>query len=223
MERADVSGSEDIPPPREDEIARIADEYFLARKNGVSISIESFLRRYPHLGDELRESLEAIDLLSTPAATVPRTLVSLIFMRKSAAAGWVRSSALLSDLTASSRRQGRADFVRQTVGRRTVPTRSAVVAVLRHDHIVPIHTVGQVEDWHYYAMDLIDGQSRLLNGLPITKQVRKSLQARRAGATSVSDVLRLPAGERKLRRHSTMRTSMESCMAISNRPTADRS
>jgi len=60
-----MARSEETPEKRGEEIAQVAETYLQAQKDGTAETIDSYLERVPHLGDELREALEAINLLST--------------------------------------------------------------------------------------------------------------------------------------------------------------
>jgi len=56
---------EETPEKRDEEIAQVAETYLQARKDGTAGTIDSYMKKYPHLGDELCKALEAINLLST--------------------------------------------------------------------------------------------------------------------------------------------------------------
>ncbi|MCC6508841.1 MAG: protein kinase, partial [Pirellulaceae bacterium] len=153
---------EENPENSDDEIAQVADAYFRDRKCGTATSIAEYLERYPHLGPELTEALEAIDLLlATPNDRVPESFGDFHIDRELARGGMgtvylatqvsLRRKVALKVLKTFLRDQAAVSelFQRET----------QTIAALQHENIVPIFSAGEVNGLPYFTMPWIDGQS----------------------------------------------------------------
>jgi serine/threonine protein kinase/outer membrane protein assembly factor BamB len=145
----------------DDEIARIADEYFHAHKSGSSDSVSVWMAKHPHLGDELRQSLEAIDLLrGNQTAGFPDRFDDFEILHELGRGGMgvvyaATQISLNRRVALKVVRWSQADPLSIDRFRREAQT----VAAMRHEHIVPIYAIGQFESLQYFAMQLIDGES----------------------------------------------------------------
>lgn len=156
-----MASSEETPLDNDDAIACVAETYLQDRKNGTAGTIESYLVRYPHLGNELRDSLEAIDLLlPTSSYHIPQVLGDFRIEKEIGRGGiGIVYSAIQSSLQRKvalkvlNSRHGETAFVEQF--RREAQT----VACLHHECIVPIYAVGEADGHSYFAMQWIDGES----------------------------------------------------------------
>ena len=150
------------PQNSDDEIAQVADAYFRERKQGMAASIAAYLQRYPHLGPELSESLEAIELLLGPRENcLPDNFGDFRIDRELARGGMgtvylatqvsLQRRVALKVLKQFSREQASAAerFEREM----------QTIAALEHASIVPIYSTGEVQGLPYFAMRWIDGQS----------------------------------------------------------------
>jgi serine/threonine protein kinase len=153
-------------------VAKVADEFMARQKRGEQPAIEDYAGRYPHAADVLRKVLAALELLnlSQSVAAEPGTPASEML------------PGLLGDFRIV-REIGRggmgivyeADQV--SLGRRValkvLPFAGALdskqlqrfkneaqaAAHLHHTNIVPVYYVGCDRGVHYYAMQLIEGQT----------------------------------------------------------------
>jgi hypothetical protein len=153
-------------------VAKVADEFMARQKRGERPAIEEYASRYPNAADVLRKVLAALELLnlSQSAAAEPGALPS------EALPGLLGDFRIVREIG----RGGigivyEADQV--SLGRRValkvLPFAGALdskqlqrfkneaqaAAHLHHTNIVPVHYVGCDRGVHYYAMQLIDGQT----------------------------------------------------------------
>lgn len=79
---------------RDSEIAKVADKYFRERKNRTAETIDALFEKHPHLGQDLRESLEAIELfrsfqrLTRRIALLAQSLVTSSFITNLGGVAW---------------------------------------------------------------------------------------------------------------------------------------
>ena len=162
-----MASSEEIPEKHDQELSEIADAYLRARKDGAAASIESLVEKYPHLGEQLRESLEAIDLLSaSPREPMPEQLGDFQIQREIGRGGMgivylatqisLQRKVALKVLQLSNHDSAESErFAKE----------AQIVAALHHERIVPIYAAGELEGTrekpicHYFAMQWIDGES----------------------------------------------------------------
>ncbi len=164
-----MENSDETREKRDEEIAQVADVYFQARKNGTTNSIDAFLEKYPQLGDELRESLEAIDLLLAAPREQKPEIVDDFQIHHELGRGGMGIVYLATQI--SLQRKVALKVLKFSANDSIAAERFAkearTVAELRHDRIVPIYAAGAIDGphWdkqltcHYFAMQWIEGDS----------------------------------------------------------------
>ena len=162
-----MANSEDIPEKHDEELLEIADAYLRARKNGTAASIKSLVGKHPHLGEKLRESLEAIDLLSaSPHEQMPEILGDFQIHREIGRGGMgivylATQNSLQRKVALKVLRFSDND----TIASERFAKEAQTVAALHHERIVPIFAAGVLKgerdkpSCHYFAMQWIDGES----------------------------------------------------------------
>jgi tetratricopeptide (TPR) repeat protein/tRNA A-37 threonylcarbamoyl transferase component Bud32 len=169
-------------------LAQITDEFLERLNAGELPDIEVYAQRYPHLAEVLRQVLPALCVLrqspsaDTPADdTVSGVLGDFRILREVGRGGMgvVYEAEQIS--------------LRRRIALKVLPFAAALdtrqlqrfkneaqaAACLHHSNIVPIYAVGCDHGVHYYAMQLIDGQSLA----EVIEQLRRS----RAEASTVKD------------------------------------
>lgn len=189
-----MANTESTPDQFDDEIAQVADAYFRARQSGETVTIDELVAQYPHLGGEIRQALEAIDLLLAPGSEpLPEILDDFRLERELGRGGMgivylATQSSLDRKVALKVMRMADAD----AIARFRREARAA--AALQHDHIVPIYSVGESPGLQYYAMQYIEGTSvasLIANGhelAPNTRHREKLSRIARWGA-DVADAL----------------------------------
>lgn len=156
-------------------LARILDEYLQGVERGEPLPPEQLLARHPDVADRLRGYLSGLALFHQAAAAQPLPLPSP-FDRG------LEPGSLLGDFRLV-REIGRGgmgvvyEAVQRSLGRRAavkvLPFSASVdekhlarfqheaqaAAQIDHPHIVPVFAIGQEQGIHYFAMQLIGGQS----------------------------------------------------------------
>lgn len=172
------SFTEPAPPPRssEGEITAALEEYFALLEDGREPERAEFLARHPEIADSLAECLDGLEFVNRAAGEfTPGPLLAGPVVESP-------PSQVLGDYRLI-REIGRGgmgvvyEAEQVSLGRRValkvLPSAAALdprhrqrfqvevqaVALLRHDHIVPIFGVGCDQGAHYFAMQLIDGPS----------------------------------------------------------------
>ena len=150
--------------PDEQRLAEVLDRYVSDRRDGKAVSHDELIQRHPSLAMELRECLPSVDFLDSPSSDVNPELVKslaefeIIETIGRGGMGIVyraRQKSLDREVALKVMRVGFADeeamerFSREAM----------LTAALHHTNIVPIHAVGHADGVHFYAMQLIEGQS----------------------------------------------------------------
>ncbi|QDU27094.1 Serine/threonine-protein kinase PrkC [Anatilimnocola aggregata] len=156
-------------------LAKILDEYLSGLERGEPVGPEELLARHPDVADRLRGYLSGLALFHNAVAAQP-SLTSI------AITGGVELGAALGDyrLVREIGRGGMGvvyEAVQISLGRRVavklLPFSATInekqiarfkheaqaAAQIDHPHIVPVFGVGQAHGIHYFAMQLIGGQS----------------------------------------------------------------
>jgi serine/threonine protein kinase len=155
-------------------MGQIIDEFLERQQRGERPEFEEYARRYPQFADVLRQLLPALGLLHESAADDP--------VEASPSAAGIIPEGSLGDyrLVREIGRGGMGvvyEAVQISLGRRValkiLPFAAALnarqllrfkneahaAAQLQHQNIVPVYGVGCERGVHYYAMQLIDGQT----------------------------------------------------------------
>ncbi len=159
---------------RSNEIAQIADEFLQACNGGAAPSVEAYMQLHSHLGNELREALEAIELLTESRANPSPKILGDFTIHHELGRGGMgvvylatqtslqRKVALKVFTLSRNDKEGLVRFEKET----------RTIAALRHEQIVPVYTVGREtvgqevlsktgdQSVHcYFAMPWIEGET----------------------------------------------------------------
>ncbi len=185
-----------------DLIEQLADEFAERQQRGEKPSVGEYIEQYPDLASEIREVL--------PALVMMEQVVPLSEDLKEPTSDGRRSLPLktLGDYRII-REIGRGGMgivyeaeqqaLRRRVALKVLPKQNAsderslqrfdqearAAARMHHTNIVPVFDVGQADDWVYYAMQLIQGQSLDLV-LDDLKRIRSEHQSLNPGTTKNS-------------------------------------
>jgi serine/threonine-protein kinase len=164
---------EQEPPAnaRELELARVVAEFQDLQAGDTPANVEEFWGRYPHLGDELREQLEALVELeqmtlpdtSPPPAPVPEPLPERLSGHK--ILGEIGAGAMGRVLLAHDEGLGRRVAIKTLSPRYRDDAQvrlrfmqeARALAKLSHPNIVRIYNLGQAEEEPHFVMEYIEG------------------------------------------------------------------
>jgi serine/threonine protein kinase/tetratricopeptide (TPR) repeat protein len=165
-----------LPEAVQDRLARILDDYLVAMELGAPISPEELLARHPEDAQLLRGYLSGIELFHA-AAVVPQSPQAI-----SLTSGNLGPEQTIGDFRLV-REIGRGGMgvvyeaeqisLRRRVALKILPFTSGhnekqisrfkneaqAAARIKHPNIVPVFAVGEQNGVHYYAMQLVEGQS----------------------------------------------------------------
>jgi serine/threonine protein kinase/Tfp pilus assembly protein PilF len=173
LELGDVSG-EVLSEAAQDRLARILDEYLVAAERGEPINPDELLRRYPEDAKYLRGYLsglqkfhaEAGGLMSRQASLVGRMQPAQVIgdFRLLREIGRGGMGVVYDAWQISLERRVALKILPFTAGHddkqiRRFRNEALAAAHVEHANIVPVYAVGEDNGVHYYAMQLIEGQS----------------------------------------------------------------
>ena len=146
--------------PNADHLALVLDEYMQAVKAGSVPTHEQLKAAHPELADELESCLAGIDFLHGKEKSVPDELGDFQILGTIGKGGMgvvyeARQKSLDRTVALKVMRPGLVNEEAMERFAREAET----AAGLHHPNIVPIHGVGHHENIHYYAMQLIEGES----------------------------------------------------------------
>jgi serine/threonine protein kinase/tetratricopeptide (TPR) repeat protein len=168
--------AEALPEAVQDRLARILDDYLVAVELGAPITPEELLARHPDDAQHLRGYLSGLQLFHAAAngPKAPRPI--------SLAGGKLQPAQVIGDFQLV-REIGRGGMgvvyeaeqlsLRRRVALKILPfsathdpkqigrfkNEAQAAAHVQHPNIVPVYAVGEENGVHYYAMQLIDGES----------------------------------------------------------------
>ncbi len=195
-EFSDRNGLSDGANSRDLRVSKVLDEYLDQLRDGAAPAVAELMARHPDLADDLHECLACLDIIHQ-AAPSPRQEGTFVEALKAG-----RGTADLGDFRIV-REIGKGGMgvvyeaeqlsLHRRVALKVLPFAAALdtrqlqrfkneaqaAACLHHSNIVPIYAVGCDRGVHYYAMQLIDGQSLA----EVTEQLRRS----RVEASTVKD------------------------------------
>jgi len=171
-----------VPADNEDRLFAAVQEYTAAKEAGRELKREDLLARYPDVADDLAACLEGLAFVNSAAAQIPGAPQSSVAASGEPVDDEPLSARPLGDfrLTREIGRGGMGvvyEAVQLSLGRRVavkvLPLASALdsrqlqrfrneaqaAAQLHHTNIVPVYAVGCERSVHFYAMQLIEGQS----------------------------------------------------------------
>src|SRR5438132_8216256 len=180
-------------PSRDDALAAALSDCHRRRARGEAPRVDDYGRRLGDSHSDFREIVAAEAALdgamaAPPADPLPRTFDGYTLLRE------IGRGAAGAVYEALDRRLGRKVAIKiLRTGFDTDPSaverfrrEARVCAHLRHDHIVPIFEAGEAEGRHFYAMDLVPGES--LAALVKAKRAPDA-KALCAGLAGVADAL----------------------------------
>ncbi len=195
-EFSDRNGFSDGANSRDLRVSKVLDEYLDQLRDGAPPAVAELMARHPDLADDLHECLACLDIIHQ-AAPSPRQEGAFVEALKAG-----RGTADLGDFRVL-REIGKGGMgvvyeaeqlsLHRRVALKVLPFAAALdtrqlqrfkneaqaAACLHHSNIVPIYAVGCDRGVHYYAMQLIDGQS--------LAEVIEQLRHSRAEASTVKD------------------------------------
>jgi serine/threonine protein kinase/Flp pilus assembly protein TadD len=173
IDNASLAG---LPEAEQERLAQILDEYLISVEKGEPIRPEELLARYPEDADRLRGYLSGLELFHAAAiAPQAKRVASLV-------GGGLEPSQTIGDFQLV-REIGRGGMgvvyeaeqisLRRRVALKILPftvahhekqisrfkNEAQAAAQVKHPNIVPVYAVGEEGGVHYYAMQLVDGQS----------------------------------------------------------------
>ena len=152
----------------EERIAELLEAYQAGHADGGSVDLEALCREHPHLLDELRLRVHALDLIEQAyhedrmvPASAPTRLGDYEIRREIGRGGMgvvyeayqqgmqreVALKVLFPSVTGSKRAIERFQREARAAGR------------VQHTNLVPVYTMGQIDGAWFYAMELVDGVS----------------------------------------------------------------
>ncbi len=207
--RSDVEHPEStidaLPEAVQDRLARILDDYLVAAELGSPISPDELLARHPEDADRLRGYLSGLELFHAAAAATKlppsiatagggQVLGDFQLVRELGRGGmgvvYEAEQISLKRRVALKILPFTAGHDEKQIGR--FKNEAQAAARVEHPNIVPVYAVGHENGVHYYAMQLIDGQS--LTKMLAELQPRTSTAA---AGTTAPDFSRTPQSNNK--------------------------
>jgi eukaryotic-like serine/threonine-protein kinase len=213
-----------LPEPDQERLAQILDDYLVAIEQGLPVSPEELLARYPEDAAQLRGYLSGLQLFHAAAGVSPeQEQSSPTFgplpqpMQKLGDYQLVREigrggmGVVYEAFQLSLRRRVALKILPFTVANDAkqlsrFKNEAQAAAQVQHPNIVPVYAVGEESGVHYYVMQLIEGQSltSLLESLRSSGRVSHDTTA----ANYPDQTMTWPSG-RKVPRRSSATPSYE--------------
>ena len=174
-----------MPGPDQERLARILDDYLVAIEQGLPVTPEELLAKYPEDAAQLRGYLSGLQLFHAAAGVAPQqvqgslivgplpqpmqTIGDYQLVREIGRGGM---GVVYEAFQVSLRRRVALKILPFTVANDAkqisrFKNEAQAAAQVQHPNIVPVYAVGEENGVHYYVMQLIEGQSltSLLDGL----------------------------------------------------------
>lgn len=179
----------------------ILDDFAAKLERGAEPRIEDYLQRCPERADELRELLAAVEVmarLESPADAEPSPLLGVRDLGDFRILREVGRGGMGVVYEAEQLSLGRRVALKVLPFATVLDSRhlqrfkneARAAATLDHPHIVHVHSVGQERGVHYYAMQLIDGQSLA----ELLTELQQAISPQASGTPTVT--MRSPLGAR---------------------------
>ncbi len=194
--RGVTSSLEALSPEQQERLACILDEYLQALEHGRPITPDALLSSYPDDAEYLRVCLSGLDLFRAVAAMPPAVGTSLIVGRRAGQTigefqlireiGRGGMGVVYEAMQTSLNRRVALKVLPLSVGHdpkqiARFQHEAQAAAQVHHPHIVPVFAIGEEDGVHYYAMQLIEGQS--LAAMVLRRSTEQQLPA---AATTIS-------------------------------------
>src|SRR5258705_2797139 len=174
-----------MPGPEQERLARILDDYLVAIEQGLPITPDELLAKYPEDAAQLRGYLSGLQSFHAAAGALPeqahgstivghlpqpmQTIGDYQLVREIGRGGM---GVVYEAFQVSLRRRVALKILPFTVSNDAkqisrFKNEAQAAAQVQHPNIVPVYAVGEENGVHYYVMQLIEGQSltSLLDGL----------------------------------------------------------
>ncbi len=176
LDRSSVEpNTEDLPAEQQDRLARILDDYLVAVEKGAPVSPEELLEQHPEDAPYLEGYLSALELFHAGAVAINQN-GSTASLAGEPPGKTVGDYQLLRELGRGGMGvvyEAMQTSLRRRVALKVLPFTAAhnppqisrfkneaqAAAQVHHPNIVPVYAVGEDHGVHYYAMQLVDGQS----------------------------------------------------------------
>jgi hypothetical protein len=164
-----------LPPDEQERLAKILDDYLVAAEHGAPVAPDELLKQHPADAEYLRCYLSGLQIFHEAAAP-NGTQVSHSLDHAVAAGRTIAEFNLLREIGRGGMGVVYEAFqtsLRRRVALKVLPFSSAhdakqigrfrneaqAAAQVRHPNIVPVYAIGEEHGVHYYAMELIEGES----------------------------------------------------------------
>lgn len=191
-----MSEVSDVANNRDLRVSKVLDEYLDQLRGGAAPAVTELMARHPDLAGDLQECLACLDFIHQAAQTPQQegaVMETLDLCRGSAALGDFRIVREIGKGGMGVVYEAEQFSLHRRVALKVLPFAAALdtrqlqrfkneaqaAACLHHSNIVPIYAVGCERGVHFYAMQLIDGQS--------LAEVIEQLRCSRAAANTGED------------------------------------
>jgi eukaryotic-like serine/threonine-protein kinase len=165
-----------LPAADQERLAKILDDYLVAAERGAPVAPDELLKQYPADAEYLRCYLSGLQIFHE-AATPHHAAGDLQSFQQAVEAGrMIADFSLLREIGRGGMGvvyEALQTSLRRRVALKVLPFSSAhdekqigrfrneaqAAAQVRHPNIVPVYAIGEEHGVHYYAMELIEGQS----------------------------------------------------------------
>jgi serine/threonine protein kinase/tetratricopeptide (TPR) repeat protein len=171
-----------MPGPDQERLARILDDYLVAIEQGLPVTPDELLAKYPEDAEQLRGYLSGLQLFHAAAAPqvngsiiggpLPQPMQTIGDYQLVREIGRGGMGVVYEAWQQSLRRRVALKILPFTVANDTkqlsrFKNEAQAAAQVQHPNIVPVYAVGEDQGVHFYVMQLIEGQSltSLLEGL----------------------------------------------------------
>lgn len=170
--------AEGLPELDQDDLARILDEYLLGLERGAPLSPEELCAKHPRLAPYLQKYLSSLNLFHEEAVgSAWKETLPICRLGVGRAAGErIGDFEIVREIGRGGMGvvyEAQQTSLRRRVALKVLPFSSAhdeqqiarfkneaqAAAQIRHPNIVPVYAIGEEGGVHYYAMQLIEGQS----------------------------------------------------------------
>jgi serine/threonine protein kinase len=170
-----IDAVNELPAADQDRLACILDDYLKSLENGTPITPEELLKRHPDDADYLRTYLSGLEIFHAVAQGQTRLRNSSVLVGRRAGQsigdfelireiGRGGMGVVYEAVQGSLKRRVALKILPLSVGHdpkqiARFKNEAQAAAQLQHPNIVPVFAIGEEDGVHYYAMQLVEGQS----------------------------------------------------------------